>query len=153
MSKKITDALSLIAEPVVSELGLELYDVEFLKEGANWFARVYIDKPGGVNVNDCEAASRRISELLDEKDPIPQSYVLEVSSPGIDRALKKDADFTRFKGETVDIKLYKPKNGEKTYSGALVGRVDGVVSIRSENNEILTFDKGEIAVCRLAVIF
>ena len=108
MAKSNTEKKVLpLLEPIVAERGLELVDLEFVKEGANWYLRVYIDKEGGVSIDDCEAVSRALEAKLDEKDPIEQAYVLEVSSPGIDRPLKKDADFIRFQGEIIDVKLYK----------------------------------------------
>ena len=102
-----------ILEPIIAEKGLELVDLEFVKEGVNWYLRVYIDKDGGVNIDDCEAVSRALEVKLDEKDPIEQAYILEVSSPGIDRPLKKDADFVKYQGEIIDVKLYKAQDGSK----------------------------------------
>lgn len=140
-------------EPIVAENGLELVDLEFVKEGANWYLRVYIDKEGGVSIDDCEAVSRALEAKLDEADPIAQAYILEVSSPGIDRPLKKDADFVKYRGEIVDVKLYQPKEGAKQHQGRLLGLEDGVLSIEVENGAVLTFEQKEIAGVRLAVIF
>ena len=133
--------------------GLELVDLEFVKEGVNWYLRVYIDKDGGVNIDDCEAVSRALEVKLDEKDPIEQAYILEVSSPGIDRPLKKDADFVKYQGEIIDVKLYKAQDGSKQYQGRLLGLEDGVLSIEEENGNVVKFEQKDIASVRLAVIF
>jgi len=139
--------------PIIEANNCELVDVEFVKEGANWFLRLYVDKTGGIFIDDCEVISRAVEALLDEKDPIEQAYILEVSSPGLDRPLKKDKDFERYKGEIVDVKLYKPFNGSKAFQGELVGLVDGKVVIVDENGEELGFDRKEVGAVRLAVIF
>ena len=142
-----------ILEPVIAEKGLELVDLEFVKEGVNWYLRVYIDKDGGVNIDDCEAVSRALEVKLDEKDPIEQAYILEVSSPGIDRPLKKDADFVKYHGEIIDVKLYKAQDGSKQYQGRLLGLEDGVLSIEEENGNVVKFEQKDTASVRLAVIF
>lgn len=142
-----------ILEPIIAEKGLELIDLEFVKEGVNWYLRVYIDKDGGVNIDDCEAVSRALEVKLDEKDPIEQAYILEVSSPGIDRPLKKDADFVKYQGEIIDVKLYKAQDGSKQYQGRLLGLEDGVLSIEEENGNVVKFEQKDIASVRLAVIF
>ncbi len=142
-----------IIMPIIEANNCELVDVEFVKEGANWFLRLYVDKPGGIFIDDCEVISRAVEKLLDEKDPIEQAYILEVSSPGLDRPLKKDKDFERYKGEIVDIKLYKPFNGKKAFQGELVGLVDGKIFIIDENDDEIGFDRKEVGAVRLAVIF
>lgn len=142
-----------ILETIIAEKGLELVDLEFVKEGVNWYLRVYIDKDGGVNIDDCEAVSRALEVKLDEKDPIEQAYILEVSSPGIDRPLKKDADFVKYQGEIIDVKLYKAQDGSKQYQGRLLGLEDGVLSIEEENGNVVKFEQKDIASVRLAVIF
>lgn len=142
-----------ILEQIIAEKGLELVDLEFVKEGVNWYLRVYIDKDGGVNIDDCEAVSRALEVKLDEKDPIEQAYILEVSSPGIDRPLKKDADFVKYQGEIIDVKLYKAQDGSKQYQGKLLGLENGVLSIEEENGTIVKFEQKDIASVRLAVIF
>lgn len=142
-----------ILEPIIAEKGLELVDLEFVKEGVNWYLRVYIDKDGGVNIDDCEAVSRALEVKLDEKDPIEQTYILEVSSPGIDRPLKKDADFVKYQGEIIDVKLYKAQDGSKQYQGRLLGLENGVLSIEEENGNVVKFEQKDIASVRLAVIF
>ena len=142
-----------LLEPIVAENGLELVDLEFVKEGVNWYLRVYIDKDGGVSIDDCELVSRALEEKLDAADPIEQAYILEVSSPGLDRPLKKEADFQKFQGEIIDVKLYKPLNGSKQYQGKLLGLKNGVLSIEEENGNIVAFEYKETASVRLAVIF
>ena len=142
-----------ILERIIAEKGLELVDLEFVKEGVNWYLRVYIDKDSGVNIDDCEAVSRALEVKLDEKDPIEQAYILEVSSPGIDRPLKKDADFVKYQGEIIDVKLYKAQDGSKQYQGRLLGLEDGVLSIEEENGNVVKFEQKDIASVRLAVIF
>ncbi len=140
-------------EPIVAEKQLELVDLEFVKEGVNWYLRVYIDKENGVTIDDCEAVSRALETKLDEHDPIEQAYILEVSSPGIDRPLKKEADFVKYQGEIIDVKLYKAQNGSKQYQGKLLGLENGVLSIEEENGNVVTFEHKDTASVRLAVIF
>lgn len=142
-----------LLEPIVEEKGLELVDLEFVKEGANWYLRVYIDKEGGVTIDDCEAVSRLLEEKMDEADPIEQAYILEVSSPGIDRPLKKPADFERFQGEIIDVKLYQAKDGRKQFQGRLAGYADGVITLEEENGNRLEFEQKDTASVKLAVIF
>ncbi len=125
--------------------------MEFVKEGANWYLRVYIDKEGGVTIDDCEAVSRALEAKLDEADPIEQAYILEVSSPGIDRPLKKDEDFVKYQGEMIDVKLYKAQEGRKQFQGKLLGLADGVVSLE-EDGKIFAFERKDIASVRLAVL-
>jgi len=151
--KNIVTKIESLIGPAVNGLGFELYDLVFAKEGANWYLRVFIDKPGGVTIDDCEAASRAIEKVLDEKDPIEQSYILEVSSPGLDRPLKKDADYDRFLDRVVDVKLYKPLNRRKEYTGKLAGLQDGHIVIIDNSGNTLRFPKSDVALCRLAVVF
>ena len=143
-----------LIQPTVTEMGYELVDVEFVKEGPNWYLRIFIDKEGGVTIDDCEAVSKTLEKIFDEKDPIEQAYFLEISSPGIDRPLKKKEDFIKYNGEMVDVKLYKQYEGSKEYTGKLVGydENDGTVTIEVDNKNI-AFAKKEIAGIRLAVIF
>ncbi|MBR4014608.1 MAG: ribosome maturation factor RimP [Anaerotignum sp.] len=139
-------------EPIVAENQLELVDVEFVKEGANWYLRVYIDKEGGVTIDDCEVVSRALEAKLDEADPIEQAYILEVSSPGIDRPLKKEADFVKYQGELIDVKLYKAQEGRKQFQGKLLGLENAVLSIEEENGTIVRFEQKDVASVRLAVV-
>lgn len=148
-----------LIEPILHELGFELWDVEYVKEAGEYYLRAYIDKPGGITINDCEAVSRRFSDSLDREDFIPESYILEVSSPGLGRALKKDRDFERSLGEDVEVKTYAPKKfdsyskARKEYSGCLEAYDGGTVTIRDEDGSELVFQRSEIALIRLAVYF
>ena len=185
--KKITDLIEEITADFLAENGLELYNSEFVKEGRDWFLRVYIDKlPAAqsetvhadtagaaqretaaeaaedaqtasstqyVSTDDCEKVSRFLSAELDRIDPIEQNYYLEVSSPGMDRALLKDKDFARFAGEIVDISLYKALNGQKSFQGRLLGIEDGNIVITDENENRTEFPREQVAKTKLAVIF
>lgn len=139
--------------PILDELRFELVDVEYVKEGGVWYLRVYIDKEGGITVNDCEAVSRRMSDLLDEKDFIEDSYVFEVSSPGLERPLKKDRDFARSLGKKLEIRTYRPIDRKKEFYGILTDYTDDSVTIRTESGEEMTFPKKETALIRLAFDF
>ena len=151
--KKTEERVEALIAPIVAEKNFELVDVEFVKEGQNWYLRLYIDKEGGVTIDDCEVVSKAVEVVLDEKDPISQMYILEVSSPGIDRPLKKDSDFVKYAGEIVDIKLYKAENGAKEFQGALKGLENNIVTITDESGNAFSFDRKAIASIRLAVIF
>ena len=139
-------------QPILEQHHYELVDIEYKKEGSHWYLRIYIDKEGGVTIDDCQLVSEKVSSLLDEKDPIPQSYFLEVSSPGLDRILKKPSDFERYQGSKVDVSLYKGVDGDKKFTGELMGWEDDKLLIRA-NNEVLSFTRNEVAVVRLAVEF
>ncbi|SFU75659.1 ribosome maturation factor RimP [Alicyclobacillus macrosporangiidus] len=117
--ERVTDIVERLAQPIAAEVGVELVDVEYKKEGANWYLRVFIDKEGGVDIDDCTRVSERLSERLDEVDPIPSSYFLEVSSPGAERPLKKPSDFERAIGQFVHVSLYEPWQGQKVFEGEL----------------------------------
>ena len=149
---KITETVRQFAEPVVQAHGCSLWDVEYVREGADWFLRLYIDKPGGVDINDCEAISRAVDPILDEKDPIPDSYSFEVCSAGLERVLKRPGDFEQFLGSMVLVKLYKPVNGLKEQAGTLAAYEDGAVTIRQGEKEV-RFEKSEVAQVRLRVEF
>ena len=138
---------------IVEEYGFELVDVEYVKEGSNWYLRAYIDKPGGIGVNDCEAVSRRLSDILDEKDYIEDSYILEVSSPGLGRPLKKEKDFARSLGEEVEVRTYRAIDRQKEFIGILKDYDKDTVTIEYEDGETMTFDKADIALIRLAFDF
>jgi ribosome maturation factor RimP len=150
---RIEDIVEDLALPIVEKMAFELVDVEFVKEGSNWYLRVFIDKPGGIAIDDCQAVSEELSDKLDEVDPIKQSYILEVSSPGLDRPLKKDSDFKKYKGEEVEVKLFKPFNGKKTYTGELIGLIGNSINIKSENGEPLEFDRGEVSSVKRVIRF
>ena len=145
---KVTDAVEALARPVVEEQGCTLWDVEYVKEAGVWYLRLYIDKEGGVSINDCEAVSRPVSDLLDEADPIEGSYTFEVSSAGADRALKKPEHFEKFRGEEVEVKLYRPREGRKEFVGRLQNYQDGAVTLEINGDETV-FTKQEIALVRL----
>ena len=149
---KVTDAVAALALPVVEEAGCTLWDVEYVKEAGTWFLRVYIDKEGGVSIDDCEAVSRPVSDLLDEADPIEGSYTFEVSSAGADRPLKKPEHFARFQGAEVEVKLYRPREGRKEFAGRLGPCSDGQVVLELEGGEAV-FAKQEIALVRLHPVF
>lgn len=149
---KITDTVLALAEPVASSLGLEIWDVEFVKEAGTRFLRVYIDKAEGVSIQDCEDFSRAMDPVLDEADPIPDSYVFEVSSAGAERVLKRPGDFERFLGSDVAVKLYQPIDGSKQYIGTLSAYDDGDVTIL-QNGKPRTFSKSSVAQVRLHVTF
>ena len=147
---KITDKVTELARPVVEEEGCTLWDVEYVREAGCWYLRIYIDKEGGVGIDDCERISRRLDPLLDEADPIPDSYVFEVGSAGAERELKRPRDFEQFMGEEVELRLYQPIQGAKVYVGTLCGYDNGAVSIHSQGKE-MRFEKGQIALVKLHV--
>ena len=145
---KVTDVVAQLATPVVEQAGCSLWDVEYVKEAGEWFLRVYIDKEGGVSIDDCEAVSRPLSDLLDEADPIEGSYTFEVSSAGADRVLKKPEHFARFQGQEVEVKLYRPRDGRKDFVGVLRSWQVGDVTL-DVGGEPAAFEKKEIALVRL----
>ncbi len=149
---KVTQIAQELAAPIAAAEGCEIWDVEYVKEAGSWFLRVYLDRPEGVTIDHCEAVSRALSDKLDELDPIEGSYVLEVSSPGADRALKKPEHFARCMGETVEVRLYRPREGAKTVVGTLEGYEDGSVTLATPR-ETLTLDKKEIAQVKLYITF
>ena len=141
-----------LALPVVEQAGLELWDVEYVKEAGQWYLRVYIDRPeGGVGLDDCEGFSRAFDPVLDAADPIEGSYIFEVSSAGAERVLKRPSDFARFLGETVEVKLYQAKNGAKTHIGVLKAYEGGGVTIETGGGET-TFPNESVAQVRLRII-
>lgn len=139
--------------PIMEEYGFELVDVEYVKEGSTWYLRAYIDKPGGISINDCETVSRRLSDILDEKDYIDESYIMEVSSPGLGRPLRKEKDFKRSLGEEVEVKTYRMIDKKKEFTGILKSYDADTVTIELEDETLKTFEKGEIALIRLAFDF
>ncbi|MCC2253222.1 ribosome maturation factor RimP [Ruminococcus sp. CLA-AA-H200] len=139
--------------PIVDRLGFELVDVEYVKEGGTWYLRAYIDKPGGITVDDCEAVSREFSDILDEKDYIADSYVFEVSSPGLGRPLKKEKDFKRSIGEEVEIRTYRAVDRQKEFVGILLRYDENTVTIGYEDETEQTFERSDIALIRLALDF
>ena len=145
---KVTDLVAELAVPVVEAAGCSLWDVEYVKEAGDWFLRVYIDKEEGISIDDCEAVSRPLSDLLDEADPIEGSYTFEVSSAGADRVLKKPEHFTQFQGAEVEVKLYRPQEGQKNFIGLLQSWQDGDTTIEV-GGKPMTFTKKDIALVRL----
>ena len=145
---KVTDTVAALAAPVIEAAGCTLWDVEYVKEAGQWFLRLYIDKEGGISIEDCEAVSRPMSDLLDEADPSEGSYVFEVSSAGADRVLKTPEHFEQFMNTEVEVKLYRPREGRKEFVGLLRSYTDGdvTVDINGQNTE---FTKKEIAMVRL----
>ena len=149
---KVTEQVALFAKPVVESHGCELWDVEYVREGSDYFLRLYIDKEGGVDISDCEAISRAVDPILDEKDPIKESYHFEVCSAGLERALKRPQDFIRFLGSPVTVKLYRPRNGLKEIPCVLTGYEDGKITVQA-GKETVEFQKSEVALVRLRVEF
>ncbi len=149
---KITDQVAAFARPVVEAHGCSLWDVEYVREGSDYFLRLYIDKDGGVDISDCEAISRAVDPILDEKDPIPESYHFEVCSAGLERPLKRPGDFERFMGSPITVKLYRPLNGQKELPGVLRGYEDGRVTVET-GGQTITLEKSQVALVRLRVEF
>ena len=149
---KVTDLVTRFAQPIVEQFGCTLWDVEYVREGAERFLRVYIDKDGGVDIDDCEKIHRAIDPVLDEKDPLAESYHFEVCSAGIERALKRPQDFERFMGSPILVKLYRPRNGLKEIPGMLRGYENGKLTVEA-GKETITFEKSEVALVRLRVEF
>lgn len=153
VKKRIEEIVAEFAGPIVTSHSFELVDVEFIKEGTNWYLRIYIDKPGGIMIDDCQLVSEEISDILDKKDPIAQSYFLEVSSPGLDRPLKKDSDFERFKGELVEVKVFKPIDGRKIFEGELLGLIDNKINIKIDDKSNMEFERDAVALVRRVIKF
>lgn len=147
---KVTDTVEALARPIVEEQGCSLWDVEYVKEAGVWYLRLYIDKEGGVSIDDCEAVSRPVSDLLDEADPIEGSYTFEVSSAGADRVLKKPEHFAAFMGQEVEVRLYRAQEGRKEWVGVLTAYADGGVTVSTPAGEKL-FAKKDVAQVRLFV--
>ena len=139
--------------PILEKNGFELWDVEYVKEGGTWYLRAYIDKPGGLMVDDCEVVSRELSDLLDKKDFIDEAYILEVSSPGLGRALKKERDFEKSLGKEVEVRTYRMIDKQKEFRGILKGYDQDTVTIETDNAQMQTFEKREIALIQLAFDF
>ena len=150
--KKVTELVAELAAPAVAEQGCTLWDVEYVREAGQWYLRLYLDKDGGVDILDCEAVSRKVSDLLDQADPIEGSYTFEVSSAGAERPLKRPSDFERFLGSPVLVKTYKPKDGRKEFAGTLADYEDGAVLL-DMGGETVRFEKNETALVRLRVEF
>jgi len=153
---KVTGIVEEMVNPILEDLNLELVDIEYVKEGPNYFLRVFIDKDNGVDIDECAAVSEKLSEKLDELDPIPENYFLEVSSPGAERPLKKDKDFQKAIGKNVHIKTYEPIDNEKTFEGILTGFDGNVVTVEVKiktRKKTIEIPYEKVAKARLAVSF
>lgn len=150
--EKIEALIEKMLQPILTENNYELIDVEYVKEAGTWYLRIYIDKEGGVTIDDCEIVSKALDVHLEKDDPITEAYILEVSSPGLDRPLKKDKDYTRSIGKTVELKLYKPLNNQKEFEGELISFSTDTVTIKVDEED-MTFNRKDIAIIRLVVIF
>ena len=145
--------------PIAEKYGVEIYDIEYVKEGKDWYLRAYIDKPEGVNISDCENVSRALSDVLDVEDFIPDAYILEVSSPGLGRALRKDRHLEKSLGAEVEVKTYKPIDGQKEFAGILKAYDADTITIGADGNDIenekitQVFKRTEVALIRLALDF
>ena len=151
---KIADTVRSLAEPVIERLnaGIELLEAEYVKEGSDWYLRLYIDKQGGITLDDCQLVSEALNDLLDEADVIKGKYLCEVSSPGLDRPLKTDRDFERHQGEDVEVHLYAPADGGKIFTGKLKGRENGEIVIL-ENGSELRFPVKDVSLVKRTIIW
>lgn len=150
---RVESIVEELVSPIIESEQIELADIEFKKEGPHKYLRVYIDKPEGISLDDCQKVSEYLSEKLDEIDPIEENYFLEVSSPGLDRPLKKQEDYHKFTGREVEIKLYEPIDNKKLIEAELLGLEDSLVKVKFENGDILEIPLEKIALTRLAVKF
>ena len=149
---KVTEQVAQFAKPIIEGFGCQLWDVEYVREGSERFLRVYIDKDGGIDIEDCEKIHRALDPVLDEKDPIAESYYFEVCSAGLERALKRPSDFAKFMGSAITVKLYRPRNGLKEIPCVLRGYEEGRITVEA-GKETITFEKSEVALVRLRVEF
>lgn len=149
---EIEQRCEALVQPILDAHEFELWDVEYVKEGANYYLRVYVDKPGGITIDDCVTISRALEAKLDAEDFIEEAYILEVSSPGLGRPLKRERDFARSLGSSVEVKLYKPINQQKEFTGILKSYTDDMVVLESEETE-LELKRSDIALIRLAFDF
>ena len=149
--KEVVTAVTKLAEPIVAEAGLELVDVEYVRE-RDWFLRVYVDKAGGIDIDDCSEVSSKLAKLLDEKDFIKEQYYLEVSSPGIDRPLKKDKDFLANYEQKIDVQFFAAVNGKKQLTGVLKAHTDDTLTV-DIGKEVLTIERKQIAIVRPHIDF
>ncbi len=149
---KVTERVTQFAQPIVEANGCTLWDVEYVREGSERYLRLYIDKEGGVDIDDCEKVHRAVDPVLDQEDPIAESYHFEVCSAGLERALKRPGDFDRFMGSPIMVKLYRPRNGLKEIPCVLRGYEEGRVTVEA-GKETITFEKSEVALVRLRVEF
>jgi len=150
--RKVEDIVYELAKPIIDRNNFELVEIEYKKEGPDWYLRVYIDKEGGITIDDCQSVSEELSDLLDEADPIEQSYIFEVSSPGIERPLKTDRDYERNNGKLIEIKLFSPLDGKKAFEGILKGHTADKVEI-DDHGKIMQVEKSSIALIRPLINF
>ena len=148
--RSIGELIESLARPVVEGFGLTLWDVEYVKEGGQWYLRLYLDREDGVTIEDCEAVSRAMDPILDREDPIPDAYIFEVASAGAERTLRRPSDFEAYKGHLVEVRTFKPIDGAKQFLGNLVGEESGAVTI-DINGEELRFEKKDVALVRLRI--
>ncbi len=151
--REMLKVVSQVSQTIADELDMELVDLEYIKEFGNYFLRVYIEKIGGVSTDDCERMSKRLSIVLDEIDPIEESYYLEVSSPGLDRPLKTDKDFKRNIGKDVEIKLYKSLNDKKNYKGKLVDYDDTKITVENKQGDTISLARELVSIVKLVINF
>ena len=149
---KVTDLVAEFSRPIIEANGCSLWDVEYVREGSERYLRIYLDKEGGIDIDDCEKIHRAIDPILDEKDPIAESYHFEVCSAGLERTLKRPEDFARFMNRAVLVKLYRPRNGLTELPGTLRDYEEGRITIEA-GKESITFEKSEVALVRLRVEF
>ena len=149
---KVTDLVAEFSKPIIEANGCSLWDVEYVREGSERYLRIYLDKEGGIDIDDCEKIHRAIDPILDEKDPIAESYHFEVCSAGLERTLKRPEDFARFMDSPILVKLYRPRNGLKELPCVLRGYADGRITVEA-GKETITFEKSEVALVRLRVEF
>ena len=150
--RKVEDIVYELAKPIIDRNNFELVEVEYKKEGSDWYLRVYLDKEGGITIDDCQSVSEELSDLLDEADPIEQSYIFEVSSPGIDRPIKTDRDYEKNNGKLIEIKLFSPVSGKKAFEGILKGHTADKVEIEADG-KAMQIEKSSIAVIRPIIKF
>lgn len=150
---KISELVWNMAEPIAADNDAEIWDVEFVKEGADWYLRVLLDREGGININQCEAVSRALGKRLDDEDPIPHAYYLEVSSAGIERPLKRESDFRKFLGHKVLARLYKAENGVKEFTGVIQAYENGVLTLVTEDGNEKIFERASLSLVRLVADF
>lgn len=150
--RKVEDIVYELARPITDRYSFEIVEVEFKKEGSDWYLRLYIDKEGGITIEDCQTVSEELSGLLDEADPIEQSYIFEVSSPGVERPLKTDRDYEKNNGKLIEIRLFTPLNGKKVYEGILRGHTADVVEIETDGKPVQV-EKGAIALIKPVIEF
>ncbi|MGI9860365.1 ribosome maturation factor RimP [Moorella naiadis] len=146
---KLTTLIQDLVEPVLTPLGYELIDLQYGREGGRYILRLFIDRPEGIGLDDCEKASRAVGEILDREDPIPNSYYLEVSSPGLERPLKKEDDFKRFTGRRVKLRTFTPIDGQRHFQGRLRGYQEGAVTLELPEGQQLAIPLEQVATARL----